>query len=192
MLGISLGLFFRLTLQYKSSILLHTYPFSFLILFPFLPFITVSKPPMILQEPNAHDNLIVCWCSFNTKLWWEALRSGKAEGILVCVRPSFLCFYYISSTIFLILYYVDILCSLSFFSLNAVYNRGYFPFTDCKVLTPVSSLVDWAIVFIQGLFHLYTLMEFWVCRLVIWAPAAPKHTVKSLPSATVIVFAIST
>lgn len=96
MFGISLGLFSPShTTEQK---LLHFFvrlPFSpssscFLFFRLFFFFITLSQPSVFLQQSNTHDNLIVCRCSFNTKPWWGALQSGKAEGISVCVRaPSF-------------------------------------------------------------------------------------------------------
>lgn len=85
MLGISLGLFFpsHTTVQ-KLFYFLRTSLFPFLILFPFCTLLLYHNLPRSRRNPNTHDNLIVFWCGFNTKLWWEVRQSWRYFSVCVC------------------------------------------------------------------------------------------------------------
>lgn len=155
MFGISLGLFSPShTTEQK---LLHFFvrlPFSpssscFLFFQLFFFFITLSQPSVFLQQSNTHDNLIVCRCSFNTKPWWGALQSGKAEGISVCVRAPFFHHHGSSTVVFMITR------PAVFLLLSAAYDGDVsFPSAEREALThhrAVSTQVDWPVPSPQGL-----------------------------------------
>lgn len=192
MLGISLGLFFLLTLQYRSSSIssygslfpLHPVPFSF--------FVKVSQPSVILQEPITH--MIIQSCFGEALILSFDGKCCKA-GILVCVCSSFTCttlqqFCHFSSPFIMLL---NVPMTKCLFAFNLIYHKEVsFSFSDCKISHSSNHRVHsrWTACPV----HSGTLLHFnlwlqWVRCLVICAAVAPELQIclKSLPIATVIV-----